>query len=189
MNDPRDPFYEFSKDGAGDFTPTETPRTYEIYPERPPESTIGGGGGGGGGYTAVSPFDFYLNSDDEELKFHPGTINQVIPSNIFATLALAASGTEYVVLNVNTSSGRITSANITIDSSAPGSPGILQGGPPTSFKVLLGIIVNLVGYKTIGAHSITATPVEAYRSDQATPVFGHSPYDIYYTWVIGPELA
>lgn len=133
------------------------------------------------GGSSPQPFDCSVSGTD--LTLRPGTINEVVPSNMFSTLVLpGGSYTRYIVLTASCSGGQVSSAALSVDLSAPGAPAVAAGSPPTSFKVLLAIVVDGVAYRTIGAGSLSARPVEAYRVDKASPTYGLSPYDIYYTW-------
>lgn len=142
----------------------------------------------GSGGSESCPFDLTIGgTDGTELKVKPGTINSLLPSNVSSTFTLPAntsSYTRYLVLTASCSDGQVTSATLSVDSSAPSPPGVAMGLPPTSFKVLLGLIDTGKAYRTIACGSVSAKPVEAYRTDKASPVFGLSPYDIYYTWQI-----
>lgn len=136
-----------------------------------------------GGGSTPSPFDCTVSGTD--LTLRPGTINQVLPSNIFSTLTLpGGTYTRYIVLTATCASGLVTSAALSVDVAAPAAPGVDAGSPPTTFAVLLAIIVDGVAYRTIAPGSLQAQVVESFRTDKASPTFGLSPYDIYYTWLI-----
>lgn len=139
--------------------------------------------GGAGGGAGPSPFDCSVSGTD--LTLRPGTINQVLPSNMFSTLTLpGGSYTRYIVLTATCSSGEVTSAALSVETTQPVAPGVDAGSPPASFAVLLAVIVDGQVFRTIAPGSLQAQVVESFRADKASPTFGLSPYDIYYTWLV-----
>lgn len=142
--------------------------------------------GGGGTPPTELPFDvsFDTAGDPRDTFVRPGTINGVLPTNFDDTFSLAASGVYYLVLNVTASDGEIASATLSFDGSPPAGIPTLQGQPPTAFAYLLGVVVDLVWYRTIGNGSLAAAGSEVFRVSKTSPSPGTLPYDIYYTWVI-----
>lgn len=143
-------------------------------------------GGGGGGTTGPFPFDvsFTGGPDPKIAAVRIGTINGLIPTNFSDTYSLAASGVYYLVLTVTATDGQIASATLSMPSSPPAGIPTVQGQPPTSFEYLLGVVVDLVWYRTIGNGSLAAASSEVFRVSKTSPAPGTLPYDIYYTWVI-----
>lgn len=143
--------------------------------------TLGGGPSGSPALAvAPSPFDLHLNGTT--LTIQPGTVNNVLPSNYLT--GITVTGTAYISVECATNNGRITSASLVSDTAQPGSPIPAMGAPPTTFKVLIGIVSGGVATKVWGNANILAHCVEVYRAEKASPVAGQIPYDVYYTWEI-----
>ncbi len=143
--------------------------------------------GGAGAPATTYPFDVTFDdgvADPRDTFVKPGTINGLIPSNYADIFSLAASGAYYLVLTCTASDGQIASAVLSFDASPPSGIPVIQGQPPTSFAVLLGVVVDLVWYRTIGLGSLTATGTEVFRVSKTSPAPGTLPYDIWYTWAI-----
>lgn len=158
------------------------------------ESTgaLSGAPGGGGGTTVnnllpLVPFEVTLadiGGGDLEAVVNPGTVNNILATNWLTPFTISAAGTHYLVADVVTADAEVTSHTLAMDASAP--PGIppTMGLPPTSFSVLIGVIIAGVWHRTLGPGSITATPVEAYRTTKVSPAPGTLPYDVWYSWAV-----
>ncbi len=142
--------------------------------------------GGGGAPATAYPFDvtFDTSGDPRDTFVRPGTINGVLPSNYDDVFSLAAVGVHYLVLTVTASDGEIASAVLSFDGSPPAGIPTIQGQPPTSFAYLLGVVVDLTWYRTIGPGSLAAAGLEVFRVSKTAPAPGTLPYDIWYTWNI-----
>jgi hypothetical protein len=111
-----------------------------------------------------------------------GTVNQFLPTNFISSLPY--SGNTYVKLEVTASSGRVTGLTIVADSSPTSAPQVNQGGPPTNFEILVGVIINGVFFKTCQSLNFLAVPQESFRADRDPVVLGLFPQVIYYTWSV-----
>lgn len=143
---------------------------------------------GVGGTSGACPFDITITETAGPVytaTFRAGTVNQLLPSNYLTGVTVPATGTRYLVLNCTVSSGAITAASFTADSSVPPAIAPYAGEPPTSFKVLIGVVTDTVATKVWSCGNISAIPVEAFRLQKSVPVAGQVPYDVYYTWEIG----
>jgi hypothetical protein len=140
--------------------------------------------GGGSTPAATYPFDvsFSGSANPRDTLVQPGTINGVLPTNYDTVFSLAAVGVYYLVLTVTALDGEIASAVLSMDASPPAGVPTILGQPPTSFAYLLGVIVDLVWYRTIGPGSLAAAGAEVFRVSKTSPSPGTLPYDIYYTW-------
>lgn len=126
------------------------------------------------------PFDITITGNTAYLR--AGTINGFLPTNYASGTGVNNSGTEYLVLNCTSSAGRITAASFAAQALQPGSIAPLKGVPPTSFSLLIGVLVNGQPTKIWGNGNINATAIEAFRADRVSITPGQLPYDIYYTW-------
>lgn len=131
------------------------------------------------------PFDISITPDelaDLYASFRAGTINSLLPDNYLDGVLVPDTGTKYLVLNCTASSGAITGATFSADTSPPAAIAPTTGAPPTSFAILIGVCTDGVATKVWGCGNIQALPVEAFRTQKVTPVAGQVPYDVYYTW-------
>lgn len=140
-------------------------------------STARGRGGSSGG---PSPFDITINGTTA--TFRAGTINGFLPSNYLSGVTVPTTGTRYLCLSCTASNGQITAASFVADSSAPAAITPFQGQPPTSFKVLIGVLIDGVAIKVWGDGNIQADAAESFKLQVGSPAAGSMPYVIYYTW-------
>jgi hypothetical protein len=149
-----------------------------------PSAELGPSPSGGGGTTGHHPFDIFITStgSTRTVTIWPGTVNQLLVSNYLTGVTVSPTGTYYLVIDCTASDGQITSATLAIDSVPP--PGIAPtaGSPPVSFKILVGVIVDAVAFKSLGDSNLYAPSAEAFRLEKVSPVAGLPAYDIYYTW-------
>src|SRR5690606_8557026 len=99
---------------------------------------------GAGGSSNPCPFDITLTPEggNYRLTIHPGTINNILPSNYLSGITFAQNGTFYICLDVLTSSAEIVSCSLIADSNLPIAPKVSPNSPPTSFKYLIGIVID-----------------------------------------------
>jgi hypothetical protein len=114
----------------------------------------------------------------------PGTINNVLPSNIFTALAVSDTATNYIQADCTAAGGEITGISLSVQSTPPGAPPVALGGLPTAFSVLIGGSVSGTPYKVAPDGPITALPTLAYQTDKTAPTPGVFPQNNYYTWAI-----
>jgi hypothetical protein len=184
-----DDFYRYSRrpvqlDDVRDFAVEQS-----IYQPPPDPGFAERGGAGEGGTTEAvpEPFDVTAVTDNEDgtstLTIQPGTVNNLIPSNMFAALKVPNSGTRYLVLGVTTTaSGVVSAAALSIESSAPAAIGVDEAAPPTSLDILLAVIVDAVAFQVRNGN-ITATSTQAFIVDKDPPGKpGTLSYVPWYTW-------
>jgi hypothetical protein len=126
------------------------------------------------------PFDITVTAN--KAYFRAGTINGFLPTNYSTGTGVNSSGTEYLVLNCTSSNGKITAASFGAQALQPGAITPTKGLPPTSFALLIGVLVNGQPTKIWGDGNINASVVESFRADRDPITPGQLPYDIYYTW-------
>lgn len=146
------------------------------------------GGGGTAAAAGPGPFDLSFSAGSEAgllaVAAIPGTINSIIPSNIFSLGEINDTGTYYFVISATVSNGQVASATLALDGSAPAGIGSAQGAPPTAFDYLIGVVVDGTWYRSAPAGSLAATPLEVFRVEKETLVPGTLPYDIWYSWSV-----
>lgn len=121
-------------------------------------------------------------ADGSNVKFRPGTIGGILPSDMLSDQAYTASGTEYIYLVCSVTGNAVSSATITIASSAP-TLGIapVSGSFPASFNWLLGIIQDGV-FAMLHNENLAADPVERYQTAKASPTALAEPFDRWYSF-------
>lgn len=143
--------------------------------------------GGSGASSAIEPFTIFLTIDEENdsgsFTIWPGTINELLPTDMMSTFDYGLGNTLYVKLNVVTNGKAVTAATISPESTPTSPIATLQGSAPTTFGILIGVIANNTLFQ-VRTGNITASLVEALQEGKAVPSPGLSPYNFYYTWEI-----
>jgi len=148
--------------------------------------------GGGAGGPTFHPFQIFSrqNPDNENqylVTVRPGTINALLPSGIFngANLAETSIGKDqlsYVVLDAASDGEQITTASVSVESSAPAAqiPAIFS--LPTSAQFLLGVVYNASVFQ-VQFTNISVAGKQQFVADKLAPAApGQLPYDIYFVW-------
>jgi len=135
----------------------------------------------------LSPRDWKITEASRDasniyLSVYPSTVNQVIATNWNSTHSVGLTGTWYVKLTCSVSSGQVSSTSISTGTGAASAIGVTVGAPPTSFQILLGIVVDGVILRVAQAKPFVASVVEVYRAAKVTTTPGEYPLDIYWTW-------
>ena len=141
-------------------------------------------GSGAGGKTHF-PFEISTTTINGQLhvKVRPGTLNSLLPVNMFDVFPISDTGTFYVTLDIDSDGDSVTRIEIDVDSEYPDSLGeSAVGVAPEYFQIMLGLVVNKKSFNVIKS-SIYTVPQETIRtlSDDAQP--GKPYYDINYTWL------
>lgn len=153
----------------------------------------------GGGSTPITFFPFEIlttfdpdNPDDIYLYLYPGTVNQLLPTNIFDSVLINA--TKYVVLTCQSDGYSITSSVWSLENSTPTPQTATADIPPSTFIVTIGYVVYTapVSPATKGTVKIyqlidnilLANPLEWTRASRPDPTPFGLPYVIYYYWNI-----
>jgi len=121
---------------------------------------------------------------DYRVKVAPGTINQIIPSNMFSDWAIAATGTYYVTLDCTSDGVSLTNAVIDGNSDVPPDPIDYDlNVAPENVSLLLGVIVDTIPFQLI-MNVLEATTLAGVQALRSPLVPGEPYYDTYYTWEI-----
>lgn len=129
---------------------------------------------------STAPFTATINGLN--LTLTTGTVNGIIPSNVGNTFVVSSTGTQYLLITVNTANAKVTSSSVSISSSPASAIDVIQGQPPSSFDICIYVVVNAVPYRVIGNGSLVCTPYEAWRFAKAMTSPDSMPYDSYYSW-------
>lgn len=150
---------------------------------------IGGDGGAGSGSDECLPWEATIrnkgDSDAPEwvVTFNPGTVNQVVPGNWNTEFPLPEFGTRWPTVTVTTSFGRVTGVSLSVDASPPTGDSVAKDTPPTSFKIILGVIHNHIALMTATAN-INATGEVVFTESRTPPNPGEEPFSRWYRWAI-----
>lgn len=140
--------------------------------------------------TAYTPFFIFadsLGSSSYNVHLYPGTVSQLLPTNMFSVITATITSPQYVVLTVNSTGYNVSSSSWSLMSSAPVPPTATVDTPPTIFYSILGII-NVVGGAAVPLqvvnNNLTATPVV--WATVSRP--GAGPFELasenYYNWQV-----
>jgi hypothetical protein len=152
------------------------------------------GGGGTSTPATFHPFQITSFADPESnpespsylVTLRPGTINNLLPTNILddeslATFALPANNLQYVVLSCTAASNALTSCEIALESSPPSAQTPLAFALPTTYEVTLGIVYNTSVYQIVTTN-LSVGSVQACITDKANPTPGSLPYNVFLQW-------
>lgn len=147
--------------------------------------TLSGGDAGGGGSSTVYPFDMTIvpnGGSQVDVTFEPGYCSVLLPTAMFSTFTINNTGAYWVYLACTVSSGEVSSAVLTVSASDPGPNSVTVNAPPTSFNILLGYILDGVGYNLM-KDSVFPSASVRFQSDRTPPIApGESAIDYYYGW-------
>lgn len=131
----------------------------------------------------VGTFPWRITVDtDGYVHVRPGTLNGMLPGNIFNPLGpLAGIGTVYVVLSVFTDGVQPTSALLELRNSPPEPPFHLVNIAPFSFEVLIGLTVNITPFNVVDG-LLQAEPVNVLQTTIASPSPGQTPWELHWSW-------
>jgi len=111
------------------------------------------------------PFDIVLGgtADSPSISLWPGTVNGIMPENMFDTFTVDATSLWYVKATVDTSGGAVQSVSINVDTSSPDVQTPASDDFPTGFDVLLGIYKKGSIYNVAGGNvTLTANQINTY---------------------------
>lgn len=148
--------------------------------------------GGTGGGIQLHPFQISSSTDPESenqyiVTVRPGTLNNLIPTNLFEEnalrqFAIPSNELNYVILTGETNGNdQFNSCSISVSDSPPPVQTPTMFSLPTSPQFLLGVVFNGSAYNTI-TNSLLLTGEQQYIEEKGSPVPGALPYNIYYVW-------
>jgi hypothetical protein len=130
------------------------------------------------------------NPDNENqylVTVRPGTINTLLPSGIFDGGGLVESTIpkdqlRYVVLDASSDGQQITTASVSVESSAPEAQTPEIFGLPASAKFLLGLVYNSNVFQVQFTNLVVTGKQQFIASKSSPAAVGELPYEIYYVW-------
>jgi hypothetical protein len=147
--------------------------------------------GKGGSSATTHPFQISSrqNPDNENqylVTVRPGTINTLLPSGILGGGVLVASTIgkdqlRYVVLDASSDGEQITTASVSVESSAPSAQTPTIFGLPSSAKFLLGLVYNSNVFQ-VQFTNLVVTGKQQFITSKTGAGVGALPYEIHYVW-------
>lgn len=146
-------------------------------------------GGGGGSSAAVDhcPFDITLTDKvgpNVDINIRPGTINQLVPTNIFSLIDYDPTTVVYVKVHATTNGKEVTGATIVANTTPSVFIPATSGGGATEFDVLVAILNSGQIVRVLTCGNINAVISQTFLEDKPSPTPGTSPFIRWYTWII-----
>lgn len=138
-----------------------------------------------------APFDLRVSVDipDSEINVTivPGTVNGLLPSNIFATITEPYNAmspiTYYATVACVTDGENITGVRWGLSTSMPTGQTAVAWAAPSAFSYLFGIIVGASIFRTIARTSLVFQPSLVVSVPKSVITPNIIPYDNYYNWL------
>ena len=152
---------------------------------------------GGGGGTERHPWQIHnmtgVGEPDEqgdynsyEFQVWPGTINGLIPSNLFDGGQLRKFTGDATLKNVLlkcTSDGKeLNACTIEVDASVPTPSPAVKYGVPSNLNIVLGAVVKSAAFQ-VEFDNLSATPQMVYIKEKGSVAAGEYPYEVYLNWI------
>lgn len=139
---------------------------------------------------SVHPFKVYRADTTSEgtttkkVKVKPGTINNLVPTNIFDALTITGSGVEYVVLtlSINGSDSPVSSV-LSIETDYPVPSATTPSAPPSTVKDVIAVLNDGVIFQ-IRDTNLVATSAEVFQETIDNPDPGERDYIPWYRWEV-----
>ena len=119
-----------------------------------------------------NPFDISLafdsGSSTTKINVWPGTINGIMPENIFDDFTISGGDLHYVKATIDTDGSAVTSVTLNVDTSTPDVQHSADGSMPSGFDVLLGLCkagdsVSTGLVYNIAGGNVTLTATQAFN--------------------------
>lgn len=150
--------------------------------------------GSGGTPATFHPFQITSFQDPESTPespsylatVRPGTINTLLPTGILDDGGLQQHGVpadslRYVVLEASSDGEQITTAAVSVESTAPEAQTPEIFGLPTTAKFLLGLVYNSNVFQ-VQLTNLSVTGKQQFVTSKANAGIGELPYEIHYVW-------
>ena len=125
---------------------------------------------GGGGNNNARPWDLTVSESGgvTSVRIVPGTINNIVPSNMFANILAGTADTLFVKLACSTDGMVITDVFIYMNSNPAAAQTAVNSALPTYFEFTVGVINNGTGYNT-AQRLLAAVGSRLFITDKNTP--------------------
>lgn len=143
---------------------------------------------------AITPFDIFATKNmtgspptwdgTYNVTIYPGTVNGLLPTNVFSTITGIGTGTYYAAITATTDGKTITSSVWGLSASPPTAQTPTVWTAPTTFVYLFGVLVSGQPYRTIAPGSLQFEPINIMKIPKVSPGANVIPWDNYYEWGI-----
>lgn len=137
------------------------------------------------------PYEVFLSAsatpDEFDVVVNPGTVNGLLTSNILSKITQPITSTMYVNLTCTSDGFAITESTISVDSDPPDYVEAEEGAPPSSLKILLGMLyipspgASPKVYQVVYNSLIVVPSIWIQITDEDPVPFGN-PFTNYYIW-------
>jgi hypothetical protein len=126
--------------------------------------------GGSGGTEGARPWDLTVSQSGgvTTVRVAPGTINNIVPSNMFENILAGTASTLFVKLACSTDGMVITDVFIYINSNPSAAQTAVDSALPAYFEFTVGVINEGTGYNT-AQRLLTAVGSRLFIADKPTP--------------------
>jgi len=140
----------------------------------------------GGGASNRHPFKVTRNDDGatKQVSVRPGTINSLVPSDIFEPIEITGSGTEYIVLTMTVTGNSPVSSSLSKETTYPVPSLTTPTDTPTAVKDVIAVLQDGKVYQ-IRDTNLTATATEVFQETVTSPSPGERNYIPWYRWEVG----
>lgn len=134
----------------------------------------------------LQPFDVMLGSDGgaPSATIVPGTVNGILPSNMFDTFDLDATSTWYFKAGATTDGTQVTAVEIYVDNSPPDVQVPVPQALPASFDKLFAMSVAGKVFRMIPDGSITVAAQPLFTADRTSWAPGKPMTQTWYSWAV-----
>lgn len=124
------------------------------------------------------------NGATKRVSIRPGTINSLVPSDVFSPITITGTGVEYIVLTMTSTGDSPVSASLSKETTYPVPSATTPSNPPTAVTDVLAVVNDGIVYQ-IRSTNLVATSLEVYQETVATPAVGERQYIPWYRWEVG----
>jgi hypothetical protein len=134
----------------------------------------------------INPWKTTRNDDGatKRVSIRPGTINSLVPTDIFSPITITGTGVEYIVLTMTSTWDSPVSASLSKETTYPVPSATTPSNPPTAVTDVLAVVNDGIVYQ-IRSTNLVATSLEVYQETVATPAVGERQYIPWYRWEVG----
>jgi hypothetical protein len=136
--------------------------------------------------TGVGKPDDKGDYNSYEFQVWPGTINGLIPSNLFNGGELRKFTGDKTLKNVLlkcTSNGKeLNACTIEVEASLPSPDAAVKYGVPSNLNIVLGAVVKDAAFQ-VEFDNLSATPQMVYIKEKGSVAAGEYPYEVYLNWI------
>jgi hypothetical protein len=144
-------------------------------------------GGKGTASAALQSFDVIIGSDENgtpTATIVPGTLNGILPSNMFDSFTLDATSTWYFKAGATTDGTQVTAVEIYVDQSPPDQQTPVPQALPAAFDKLFALVKAGKVFRMIPDGSITVASQPLFTADRETWTPGKPMTETWYSWAV-----